>query len=343
MMKHHSTVRWIVLTHKLAAILILLAMTATTLYIHSPETQASGYSVIILSHYNKTLKIGQSFYLAGISSNGKRISWKSSSSKTASVNTYGLVTAKKAGGCRITAKVSGAEASCRITVQKTTITLSAATVSMENGTAFRLSARTSNGSAVTWKSSRSSVAAIDDRGNIKALKVGETVITATADGTKKTCRVTVKKPKVTLSRTNVSLYRTQTCQLTARVSSGRPVSWRSRKKSVATVDEKGMITAKKHGTAIITATVDGVSRECEVIVSSPVIKLSKTSVSLKKGRSLTLSATVSSGIKPAWSSSKSSIATVSRSGKVTARKKGTCYIYATEDGTKKGCHITVTA
>lgn len=343
MMKHHSAIRWIVLTHKLAAILILLAMTATTLYIHSPVTQASDYSVIILSHYNKSLKIGQSFYLVGISSNGKRISWKSSSSKTASVNTYGLVTAKKAGSCKITAKVSGAEASCRVTVQKTAITLSAASVSMENGASFRLSAKTSNGSAVTWKSSRSSVVTIDDRGNMEALKVGETVITATADGTKKTCRVTVKKPKVTISQTGVSLYRTQTHKLTARVSSGRPVSWRSRKKSVATVDENGVITAKKHGTAIITATVDGVSRECEVIVSSPVIKLSKTSVSLKMGKSVTLNATVSSGIKPVWTSSKTSVATVNKSGKVTARKKGTCYIYAAEDGTKTGCHITVTA
>lgn len=342
-MKNHSDIRWIALTHKLAAILIILAMTATTLYTYSPMAQAAGYSVIILSHYKKTLKIGQVFYLVGVSSNGKRISWKSSSSKTASVNTYGLVTAKKAGSCQITARVSGGEASCRVTVQKTTLTLSAASVSMENGASFRLSGKTSNGSAIQWRSSRSSVATIDEQGRIEAQKVGETVITASADGTKKTCRVTVKKPKVTLSQDKVSLYRTQTHRFTVRVSSGRPVSWKSRKKSVATVDERGVVTAKKHGTAIITAAVDGVSKECEVIVASPVIKLNKTSASLKKGRTLTLSATVSSGIKPVWSSSNSNVATVNSAGKVTARKKGKCYIYATEDGTKKSCHITVTA
>ncbi len=343
MMKYHSNVRWIVLTRKLSAILILLAVTAEALYTHSPESQASGYSVIILSHYNKTLKIGQSFYLSGISSNFKRISWKSSSSKIASVNTYGQVTAKKAGTCKITAKVSGGEASCRVTVQKTVLTLSAASVSMENGASFRLTAKTSNGSPVTWRSSRSSVAAIDEYGRIEAVKVGETVITAAADGTKKSCRVTVKKPKVTLNRSTLSLYRTQSCRLTAKVSSGRTVSWKSRKKSIATVDAKGLVTAKKHGTATITATVDGVTKECEVTVVPPAISLSKTSVSLKKGRSLVLNAKVSSGIKPVWTSSKSSVASVSKEGKVTARKKGSCYIYAAEDGTKKGCHITVTA
>lgn len=343
MMKYHSNIRWIVLTQKLAAILIILAMTATTLYIHSPESQASGYSVIILSHYNKTLKIGQSFYLTGISSNLKRISWKSSSSRIASVNTYGQVTAKKAGTCKITAKVSGGEASCRVIVQKTVLTLSAASVSMENGASFRLTAKTSNGAPVSWRSSRSSVAVIDDHGKIDALKVGETVITATADGTKKICRVTVKKPKVTLSRNSLSLYRTQSSRLTAKVSSGRTVSWKSRKKSIATVDARGLVTAKKHGTATITATVDGVTKECEVTVMPPTITLSKTSVSLKKGRSFILQAKVSSGIKPVWTSSKSSVATVSKDGSVTARKKGSCYIYAAEDGTKKSCHITVTA
>ncbi|MBO5073042.1 MAG: Ig-like domain-containing protein, partial [Eubacterium sp.] len=117
----------------------------------------------------------------------------------------------------------------------------------------------------------------------------------------------------------------------------------SRKKSIATVDAKGLVTAKKHGTATITATVDGVTKECEVTVVPPAISLSKTSVSLKKGRSLVLNAKVSSGIKPVWTSSKSSVASVNKEGKVTARKKGSCYIYAAEDGTKKGCHITVTA
>lgn len=342
-MKKHSIFRRIALTRKLAAILVLLAVTATTFYIYTPETQASGYSIVILSHYNKILKVGQSFYLTGVSSNGKRITWKSSSAKTASVNTYGLVTAKKAGTCKITGKTTGGEASCQIKVEKTNISLSATSVNMENGASFQLKGSTSNGSGITWRSSRSSVASIDENGKIEARKPGESTITASADGTKKTCKVTVKKPKVTLNHSALKLYRTQTCRLTAKVSSGRAITWKSRKKGVAVIDNRGIITAKKHGVAIITATVDGVTKECEVTVQPPVIELSKTSASLKKGKCLTLNAKVSSGIPPSWKSSKSSVATVDTNGKVTARKKGSCYIYASEDGTKEGCHITVTA
>ncbi len=342
-MKQHSIFRGTALSRKLTAILILVAVTAAVFCKTVPECQASGYSIIILSHYNKTLKIGQSFYLAGVSSNGKRITWRSSSARTASVNTYGLVTAKRAGTCRITGKTTGGEASCRLTVEKTAIMLSAASITMENGASFRLRGSTSNGSAITWRTSRSSVASIDESGRIEARKPGECTVTASADGTKRTCRVTVRKPKVTLNHSSLKLYRRQTRRLTARVSSGRSVIWKSRKKSVAVVSDEGMITAKKHGTAIITAKVDGVTKECQVTVQSPVIKLNRTSITLKRGKTASLEAWVSSGIPPAWKSSRSSVAAVDKNGLVTARKKGSCVIYASEDGTKESCHITVTA
>lgn len=127
------------------------------------------------------------------------------------------------------------------------------------------------------------------------------------------------------------------------MSSGRTVTWKSRKKSVAVISDSGMVTAKKHGTAMITAKVDGVTKECEVTVQPPEIKLNRTSITLKKGKTVSLEAQVSSGIPPSWKSSKSSIATVDKNGLVTARKKGSCVIYASEDGTKESCHITVTA
>lgn len=68
-----------------------------------------------------------------------------------------------------------------------------------------LKGQTSNGSPISWKSQKSSVAEIDENGKISAKKPGETTITAKADGTKKTCHVTVKKPKVTLNYTSASL------------------------------------------------------------------------------------------------------------------------------------------
>lgn len=326
-----------------ALFIIILTITAVLVPDYSVRTaHASGsFRFIVLSSYNKTVKIGQSFYLTGICSDGTLVWWKSSNSRVASVNTYGQVTAKKAGSCKITAKVTGAEASCRVTVQKTEITLSAAGISMENGKIYTLGAKTSNGSAVTWKSSKTSVAVIDDKGRIEAQKPGTATITASADGTKKTCKVTVRKPSVTLNKTKAELYRGQTFSLKADVSSGRAVTFSSKKTSVADVDENGLVTAYKHGTARIQAKVDGVIRICEVTVKSPKIVLSPSKITLKKGQSTVLKVKVSSGNTPVFSSSKSSVASVNANGRVTARKKGTCSIYISEDGTKVSCPVTV--
>lgn len=250
----------------LAGILIFVLCTMTTVT-YSFTCRASGtVSLVILSKYQQTLKIGQHFYLTGFSTSGKLVTWKSSNSRIASVNTYGEVTAKKAGTCKITGKVKGAEASCRITVSKTVITLTASSITMENGAFYRLSGRTTSGTALSWKSSRRSVAVIDENGKIEALKPGSTTITATADGTKRTCKVTVKKPKVTLSNTRATLSVGKTMRLTAKVSSHRDVVWKSRKKSVATINDHGLVTAWKKGTARITASVDGVTKECTLIV-----------------------------------------------------------------------------
>ncbi|MCH5251621.1 MAG: Ig-like domain-containing protein [Lachnospiraceae bacterium] len=327
---------------RIFVILFALAFAAITGCYQPSAVQASSISLVVLSNYNKTIQIHQSFYLAAITSNGKKPSWKSSDSKIASVNTYGMVTGKRGGTCRITAKISGAEASCQVTVKKTTITLSSKTITMENGAQYTLGGKTSNGSSLSWKSSKRSVATIDDEGHIEAKKPGETTITASADGSSATCKVTVKKPKVTLNYTKASLYRGQTLRLTAKVSSNRIPVWKSKKTSVVTVDEKGLVTARKHGTALVQASIDGITRICEIEVKAPKITLSKSSVTMKKGESLQLSADVSSGNSPTWNSSSKKIATVDKNGKVQAKKKGSCYIYASEDGTKKKCRVHVT-
>ena len=180
--------------------LLCTAVLFTASVFSAPLTaDAASPALVILSRYHATLKIGDSFTLAGIASNGKWVRFKSSKSAVASVNTYGRVTAKKAGTCTITGKVAGGEASCKITVTKTIITLSTASITMENGAQVTLKGQTSNRSPISWKSQKSSVAEIDENGKISAKKPGETTITAKADGTKKTCHVTVKKPKVTLN------------------------------------------------------------------------------------------------------------------------------------------------
>ena len=241
--------------------LLCTAVLFTASVFSAPLTaDAASPALVILSRYRATLKIGDSFTLAGIASNGKWVRFKSSKSAVASVNTYGRVTAKKVGTCTITGKVAGGEASCKITVTKTIITLSTASITMENGAQVTLKGQTSNRSPISWKSQKSSVAEIDENGKISAKKPGETTITA------KTCHVTVKKPKVTLNYTSASLSRNQTLLLTAKVSSGKKVTWKSQKKSVATVNSRGKVTAIKRGTTKIRASIDGVTKECTITV-----------------------------------------------------------------------------
>ncbi len=318
--------------------LSVLSLTIPTLHVSA----SSLFSFIILSQYKATADIGDDIYIAAVTSTGKKPTWKSSDSKIASVNTYGVVTSKKAGTAIITAKIKDAEASCQITVNKTKVTVSKTSASLENGETLRLTASTSNDSKVTWKSSKKSIATVDEYGKVTALKPGETAITATADGTSTICNVTVKLPTVKLNKTSLRLYRGQTTKLSATVSSGMKPTWKTNKKSVAIVDATGTVTAKKNGTAIITATVDGVLQTCEIVVNKPDITLSATEVTLKKGATTTLTANVSSGNIPTWSTSNANILSIDSKGVIIAKQKGRAYVYAAEDGTKVRCTIYVT-
>ena len=75
------------------------------------------------------------------------------------------------------------------------------------------------------------------------------------------------------------------------------------------------------------------------------VKLNKTKVTLAKGKTVTLKATVtpsSANEKLTWSSSNKKVATVSKKGKVKAIKKGTATITVkTSSGKKATCKVTV--
>lgn len=327
----------------LLSALLCIIVSISALTIHTKYIRASNsFSLVILSSYKETVNIGDEFYLIAIATNGKIPKWTSSSSRIASVNTYGKVTAKKEGVATITAKVAGGEASCKVTVRKTSVTISKTDISLERGESFSLSATSSSKTPITWKSSHKSIATVDDKGRVLALKPGESTITASADGSQATCKVKVKLPTVKLDKKTVTLYRGQSIKLNASVSSGFEPTWKSNKKSVATVSPDGTITAIKNGSAVITATVDKVSASCEVIVKKPDISLSTDELTIKAGSSAIISARVSSGNAVQWSSSNTNVVTVDSKGRIQGIKKGKAYIYAKEDGTKVKCTVYVT-
>ncbi len=305
------------------------------------ECQAANISFVVLSKYSSVMNIGDKFYLAALTSGGKKPVFKSSNSKVASVNTYGLVTAKKGGTANITVNIKGSEAVCRIKVNKTVISLDTGYLSMENGETKRIRAATSNGAGVTYKINKKSIALVDENGYVTGVKPGEAVVTVLADGYSKTCRILVRRPTISLCKSQITLYRGQQFNLTAKVSSGKTPAYRSNKKSVAETDSSGTITAVKHGTAVITVKVDGVSKTCTVIVKKPEISLNTYEITLQKGKQYQLQAKVSSGNKPEYSSGNTSVAVVDKTGKIKATGKGKTYIYVNEDGTKVKCRVIV--
>ncbi len=325
------------------SVLLSILLISQTTSNHIVTALASDlFSFVILSQYEASLDINDEIYLFAITSNGKKATWKSNNSKVASVNTYGIVTAKKAGSALITAKIKDAEASCLITVNKTEIQLSKEHIFIEGDETYRLSATTSNSSEVTWKSSRKSIATVDAYGTVRGLKPGQTTVTANADGTSAACTITVIAPTITLNKSSVNLFKGNSIKLSATVSSKRTPTWKTNKKSVAIVSSTGTITAIKNSTAIITATVDGVSAVCEVVVSKPEITLSRTEITMKKGDTASITAEVSSGNTPVWSVSNSNVISVNSKGIIKALKKGKAYVYASEDGTKVRCTVNVT-
>ncbi len=143
--------------------------------------------------------------------------------------------------------------------------------------------------------------------------------------------------KIKISASKAYLIKGKTKKLSLKNAKGK-VKWTSSKKSIATVNSKGVVKAKKKGVAVITATYKNKKYKCKVIVEAP--KLSNTKITLTKGQSkkIVLKGT---NQKVVWSSTKSSVASVSRTGLVKAKKAGTAKIAAKVGGTKYYCTITV--
>lgn len=314
----------------------------------------------------------------------KALKWESKNTWVATVDESGNVTAKNPGEATITVTAAdngGAQATCKVTVTERTapvikvtqIQLSQTRASLNEGKELQLTATVlpanATNQSLTWSSSVEGVATVDPTGKVTAIKAGTTVITATAkddSGISASCTVqvtvpTVKVTGITLNKTTASVVKGKTVALTATVTpdtaTDKTIKWTTSNKNVATVSTDGVVTAKAAGTAIITATAaddSGVKATCKITVTNPVVKvtkvtLNKTTASVVKGKTLTLTATVTptnaTNKNVTWKSSNTKIATVDGNGKVTAVAAGTATITCTAaDGSGKSatCKITVT-
>lgn len=189
---------------------------------------------------------------------------------------------------------------------------------------------------------------------LTAVAPGKAVVTAaTPSGKTASCTVVVNEPPkdvtITLNQTDISLLAGKTRTLKATVISDdeneKTVTWSSSNQKVASVDQKGCITAHKAGTAVITAsTPSGAEATCTVNVTElGTIKLNYKQYSLRPGGKILLHAAYSpKSYSVTWSSSDKRVATVNSSGLVTAVSAGTATITAAlESGESTSCKITV--
>ena len=289
----------------------------------------------------------------------QKVRWTTSNSSVATVSSSGKVTFKKAGKVTIKAtSVSNSKKykSCSITVKNTKkpsrLVIDDNTLTLQVGKTDRLDYRVSPSNANTsakFVSSNKSVATVSSSGVITARKAGTAVITVKSayQGSAKdtvTVKVTPKSSKVTsvsLNKTKLSVNMAETgsYQLRATVSprsASQSVKWTTSNSAVATVSSSGKVTFKKAGKVTIKATSTSNSKKsksCVITVTNNKkpsrLVLDDSTLTLTVGESKTLGYEVSpsTASKSArFSSNKKSVATVSSTGKITAKKAGTAVI-----------------
>ena len=369
------TVSGAIISYKVA--LNTSAFARTGLFIITSNGKSERYEVIQKCHPVTQLSLNktsmtlysnmQETLTATVYPSDAALEWSSSDPSVASVDQNGKVTGLDNGITTISVKNSDGTmtATCSVTVivPVTGICLDKESVEIYKDESFVLTAAVTPSNAaektVIWNSSNNSVATVDSDGRVYAVNGGTTTITASSHNGKFTasCVVTVliHITDINLDYHVAQIARGETMALKATAdpleATGQPVIWHSSDPSVATVSQEGVVTAHSRGVAIITVTTKegGISDFCEVSVFVPVIgvNLDQISVILTEGDSMSLMATIlpedADDKELKWTSSDTSVATVSQTGNVTAVKIGVSKITVTAaDGGKSAtCTVTV--
>ena len=119
---------------------------------------------------------------------------------------------------------------------------------------------------VTFKSSNKKVATVNSKGVIKGKKAGKAVITVKVGKYTKKLTVKVKKPSFKLVKSSVKLKKGKKTTIRVKAAPVSKVTYKTSNKKVATVNSKGVVTAKKKGTAKITVKCNGITRTFKVTV-----------------------------------------------------------------------------
>lgn len=284
----------------------------------------------------------------------KTIIWSTSNPRIATVDESGMVTAIEPGECIITAtsQDTGIFATCSLTVTEpvTGISLNYTDIAIYAGDKFALIPSVepidADNKAVTYLSSDTSIATVDENGIVTGLKGGECVILVTTveRGLVASCKVTVYEfvTSVTINEKDVKYInngasKAFTASVTPASATNRGVIWSSSDTNVFRVSQRGVVTAVGLGTATITATAADGSGIFDTIVLQSIrpvstITVSPSYVTVIEGQSQRVTATISPADATIqeieWSSSDPEVAVVDYNGEITGVSAGICYVYA---------------
>ena len=310
-------------------------------------------------------KTGFDVQLSPATATVKTVAWSSSNTSVATIDASGTATARSAGTTTIKAVVTAADGTKKEATATLTVTaVAAVTVAIDGGDlplkvnetvklSYTLSDPAAVVSGVTWSSNKSSVATVDQSGNVKAVSKGSATITLrmTANGVSISATkainvdppivalnsVVIQNPTRTIKFGDTSRFSVTLSPSTATIKS---IEWSSSNINVATIDANGNATTKGAGTTTIKVVVTdtgGAKKEATgtltVTAAIPVtsITFSKTYTDpMFAGTTRTIIPKIEpSGavvVSKTWSSSAPSVATIDSSGRVSAISAGTTTI-----------------
>ena len=328
-----------------------------------PQTQlSSGASAVRLDVSSLQLGLKEKYALSVTDASGKAVvgaQFKSASTKIATVDASGVITARKTGTTKVGVKgPDGSVAYCTVKVLKapSKVTLSDRTRALALNESFRLTFSLPKKSAgrVTFSSGNPDVVAVEADGTVRPVSAGDAVVTATAyNGKKAQCKVKVLDGDaptfVELDAASLTLGVGEKRALTPSVDFGAATlyAYSTKNKKIARVSADGVVTARKAGaTTIAVMTHNGKTALCTVkVLKAPAkVTLSEGKLSLSAGQTWPLTAALSSGSvgAVAWASSNPAVVTVDENGLVTAVADGAATVTVMTYNKKKAtCKVVV--
>lgn len=298
--------------------------------------------------------------------------WTTSNKNIVSVDNKGEIKAISVGEATITVfnPDKTLQSSCKVSVQPinaTAISLDVKSLELlvdeEVVLTYKITPDNTTNKQITWSSTDTNIATVDNTGKVKAIGVGETKITTKTNNLiSDVCDVKVNPVKATtisLNQNSISMEisdkQTLIVNFTPANTTNKKIIWNSSNPTIASVSETGEVTGEGEGEAVITAKSDDgdFTANCNINVKLKGIVLTKTTLETLPNQQeliwVKYSTSDAAYTQATWSSSNPSVAQVTGDGigtnsaSIQTYSIGSAVITATSaDGTKIAtCNVVV--